>query len=206
MAVCQNRPMSGLRERKKARTRELIQREALRLFREQGYPATTVEQVAAAAEVATSTVFRYFPTKEDLVLMDHSPAFLETLAGAPAELGPVQAMRFTVRQIVTTQDPGQLAEGLERERMVLTVPELWAAGLSNVTGVIRSVEETFAERAGRVAGDPEIRNITGAILGVMLAAWFDWVRRPELDGMAEMDRALAHLESGLALSHPPRPD
>src|SRR5580704_2257713 len=65
----QARP-DGLRERKKARTRASIREHALRLFREQGYHATTVEKIAEAAEISPSTFFRYFPTKEDLVLQD----------------------------------------------------------------------------------------------------------------------------------------
>ncbi|MFC4949352.1 TetR/AcrR family transcriptional regulator [Pseudonocardia sp. GCM10023141] len=193
------RSVPGLRERKKARTRELIQREALRLFREQGYPATTVEQIAEAAEVAASTVFRYFPTKEDLVLLESSPVFLDALAAAPAELGPVPAVRHALHTVITTRTPQELSEGLERERLMVSVPDLWAAGLDNVMGAVRAIEALLTERAGRAPGDVEVRNVTGAIVGVIMAAWFEWVRRPELDGMAEVDRALAHLERGLPL-------
>ena len=60
----------SLRERKKAQTRAAIQTHALRLFREQGYDATTIEQIIEAADVSETTFFRYFPTKEDVVLQD----------------------------------------------------------------------------------------------------------------------------------------
>lgn len=190
----------SLRERKKAKTRALIQREALRLFREQGYAATTVEQIAEASEVAPSTVFRYFATKEDLVLVDQFPPFVEALAAVPYELDPVRAVRAAMAAIVAAQTPEGIAEGLEREMLMLTVPELWAASLENVKQVIRTLEELLATRAGRESGDPEIRNITGAIIGVIMAVWFDWVKNPAMDGPAELDRALAHLESGLGLT------
>ena len=77
-------PRLGLRERKKARTKAEIQRQALRLFHEQGYAETSVEQIAAAAEVSPSTFFRYYPTKDDVVLadfMDHRT--MELLVDAP---------------------------------------------------------------------------------------------------------------------------
>ena len=74
----------GLRERKKARTRFAIQQEALRLFREQGYGATTVEQIAEAAEVSPSTFFRYFQTKDALVLTDdYDPIMVERFRAQP---------------------------------------------------------------------------------------------------------------------------
>src|SRR5215472_5101695 len=85
---------SGLRERKKAKTRAAIQQQALRLFHEQGYAATTVEQIAAAVEVSPSTFFRYFPTKEDVVLYDDlDPLFFAAFEAQPPELTPIQAMR-----------------------------------------------------------------------------------------------------------------
>jgi AcrR family transcriptional regulator len=61
-------PPTGLGERKKIRTRQTVRREAFRLIEENGYAATTVEQIAEAAEVSPSTFFRYFPTKESVLL------------------------------------------------------------------------------------------------------------------------------------------
>src|SRR5207245_89584 len=90
----------GLRERKKARTRASIREHALRLFREQGYQHTTVEQIAEAAEVSPSTFFRYFPTKEDVVLQDDMDIrMLEALRRQPPGLAPLAAFRAAVRQV-----------------------------------------------------------------------------------------------------------
>ncbi|MEV4177319.1 TetR family transcriptional regulator [Nonomuraea sp. NPDC049709] len=189
----------GLRERKKAKTRASIQKEALRLFREQGYSATTVEQIAEAAEVAPSTVFRYFATKEELVMVDQFPPFVEALQEVPPEVGPVPAVRMAMRAVIEAQTPEERADSLERERLMLTVPELWAASLENITGVVRSLNERLAAREGRAPDDPEIRNVTGAIVGLIMGVWVDWVRDPGMDAPAELDRALLHLEAGLPL-------
>src|SRR5271167_1253240 len=97
---------AGLRERKKARTRASLREHALRLFREQGYHATTVEQIAAAAEVSPSTFFRYFPTKEDLVLQDDmDDRVLRALARQPPELAPLAAIRAAMREAWSSFTP-----------------------------------------------------------------------------------------------------
>src|SRR5690348_5485874 len=92
-------PAPGLRERKKAKTRAAIQRHALRLFREQGYEATTVNQIAEAAEISPSTFFRYFPTKEDVVLYDAvDPVAFAAFEAQPRELSPIEALRRTLHE------------------------------------------------------------------------------------------------------------
>ena len=88
-----DRPL-GLRERKKIKTRQAIRREAFRLIDENGYAATTVEQIADAADVSPSTFFRYFPSKESLLLADDlDPLILAAFDAQPPDLSPTQAIR-----------------------------------------------------------------------------------------------------------------
>lgn len=87
---------AGLRERKKQRTRETIQRAAIRLFAERGFQGTTVADIAAAAEVAPSTVFTYFPTKEDIIFASWEPfqsSFRERLENRPSGETAIDALR-----------------------------------------------------------------------------------------------------------------
>ena len=193
----------GLRERKKARTRAAIQEHALRLFREQGFQATTVEQIAAAAEVAPSTVFRYFETKEDLaVLVDHLPLrsrFTEVFAGQPDGLNPVQALRATVRAVFAEMSDDDRAARYERDLLWLVIPELWGANLGTLTEARRLLAELVAQRLGRPADDGGVRALTDAMVGVTLGVLMDCARAMDegVDPAAELDQALARIEGGL---------
>ncbi len=190
----------GLRERKKAKTRAAIQRHALRLFRERGYGATTVDQIAAAAEISPSTFFRYFPTKEATVLYDpFDPVLIAATLAQPAELSPIAALRATV-DIIREQVPGEEWER-ERQRQLLVFrePELRSAIMDQFAEGIDLLAGMVAERTGRAADDFEVRNWAGAVVGVIMAAFLGAAADPDADTLVVLDRAVAHLEAGLPL-------
>ncbi|HEY0448658.1 TetR family transcriptional regulator [Actinophytocola sp.] len=192
--------MSGLRELKKARTKVAIQEHAVRLFRAQGFAATTVEQVAEAAEVSPSTVFRYFPTKEDLVTTDLvDPVIFAAFEEQPAELSVIQAWRGALHGAFAKLTAAEVDTERGRGVLALSVPELWAASLGNVTQGLETMIELSARRVGREPSDPAVRHTVGALFGVLLVAAFDWVKNPELDILERIDAALERLETGLAL-------
>jgi len=195
----------GLRERKKARTRASIREHALRLFREQGYQATTVEQIAAAAEVSPSTFFRYFPTKEDVVLQDDMDTrMIEALEQQPPGLGPLGAVRAATRQVLASYTAADLAVLRETTRLTMIVPEVRARALDEFARTIEVVAEAVAKRAGRPADDLAVRTMAGAIVGVIMSITLPWEgwsddRQTIEDSFQRIDQGLALLEAGLPL-------
>jgi len=194
----------GLRERKKARTRASIREHALRLFREQGYQATTVEKIAEAAEVSPSTFFRYFPTKEDVVLQDDMDLrMIEALEQQPPELGPVAAVRAAAQQMFASYTAADMDIFRETTALTLTVPEIRARALDEFARTIGVVAEALAKRADRPADDLAVRTAAGAIIGVIMAITMPWEGWSEgaafEDSFGRIDEALALLEAGLPL-------
>ncbi|MHB8313674.1 MAG: TetR family transcriptional regulator, partial [Candidatus Dormibacteria bacterium] len=165
----------GLRERKKARTRTSIQQHAMRLFRDQGYQATTVEQIAAAAEVSPSTFFRYFAAKEDVVLRDdYDRLMLEAFRAQPSELSPIQAARAAIRQLHSVLEgltPEELALEQERAALQLSVPEIRARWLDEFVRAFREFAQVVADRVGSQPEALPVRTFVGALLGAMLAVY-----------------------------------
>ncbi|MFE7797579.1 TetR family transcriptional regulator [Nocardia sp. NPDC057440] len=190
------------RERKKALAQATLQREALRLFHEQGYAATTIDQIAAAAGVSRMTFFRYFPTKADVVL--HDIADLAVLDALPENLegiNPVRALRDAVRALTDSAAPADRAVSAEREYLLRTVPELRARVPAQMAAAIPLLAGGLAERLGRPAADLPTTTLAGAIIGVAIAAW-----TAAADDLSEgfmqrhrqlLDDCLALLENGM---------
>jgi len=199
---------AGLRERKKARTRAAIRQQALRLIREQGYAATTIEQIADAAEVSPATFFRYFPTKEDVVLQDDLDIITtEALDAQPPELSPIAAFRAASAATLASLSPEDLATLRDTAELTASVPEVRARAIDEFVRTINQIAEAIARRAGRNPDDFEVRNLAGAIIGVIMSVTTSyggstWTAEGLTDVtslFARIDRALAHLEQGLPL-------
>ncbi|WP_282776191.1 MULTISPECIES: TetR family transcriptional regulator [unclassified Nocardia] len=169
----------SLRERKKERTRRAIRVEAFRLFREQGYAATTVEQIAEAAEVSPSTFFRYFPSKEQLVLADDlDPILIAKYREQPRELPALEAIKRAMLEAVAALDPSQFAFERERADLVRSVPELRGALAREMDRNVDLIAGMVAERVGRDARDVEVRALAGALIGAAEAVLMDPDRDP----------------------------
>jgi AcrR family transcriptional regulator len=103
----------GLRELKRERTRRLISDKAFELFADHGFGRTTVEQIAAAAEVGPSTLYRYFPTKETLVLefvQDSLFGALDWFREQPADADLPDALQGLIDQVMDQMEsnPGRV--------------------------------------------------------------------------------------------------
>jgi len=198
-----NQPVPGLRERKKTRTRATIQTHALRLFAEQGYDATTVEQICDAAEVSESTFYRYFPGKPDVVLWDDlDPLFAQAIEAQPPEIAPLPAIRAAFRSVFGQLTPQQQTDQLQRITLSLAVPELRATMFDQFAQGIQLLADTLAERTGLPRDDLAIRTLAGAVVGAMMAVTFTIPDNPDTNIGALLDEALTHLEIRIAPDRP----
>ena len=193
-------PPAGLRERKKAKTRAAIREHAMRLFTAQGYAATTVDQIAEAADVSQSTFFRYFPTKEDTVVFDRlDPVLIDVFRAQPAELSPTDALRATLKDSMRTLTEEEWELESQRQQLVINAPELRARMLDQLYAGIDLLAALAAERVGRSADDFAVRAWAGAVVGVVMATYQVTGDAKMKDYFEIIDRAFAHLDAGLPL-------
>lgn len=190
----------GLRERKKLQTRAAIVEAALELFERKGFDATTVEDIAAAADVSPRTFFRYFESKQDVVMAktnekgDHLGALL---TARPPEEAPLEALRGTIVGVISEMvaaDDGSLRE----MRVMMGTPELRAMALDHFH---EHQDELAAALAGRMGLPPDAftpRLLAGVVSTALWALVDRWVTEgAEPDRMVPMiDEVFDMLASG----------
>jgi AcrR family transcriptional regulator len=185
----------GLRERKKARTHEAIIDAALDLFERKGYDSTTVEDIAAAADVSPRTFFRYFESKLDLVMARNAAKdelIGPLLAARPASEGPLEAMRQVMReQLVERIADASVARELQ---VVMTTPSLRNLAREHFYEEEAELAAAFAARLGTDDRDMTPHIIAGAVASAVWTVIDRWIAQG-----ADVDRLLPMIDEAFAL-------
>jgi AcrR family transcriptional regulator len=194
----------GLRERKKQRTRERIVEAAMSLFAERGYHATTIPDIAAAADVAPRTFFSYFPSKEAVVFHDLDRD-LEGLASALRDRLPGETAFDALRRwidAVFDRAMGNADEALLRKRLCRE-----DEGLANFqAGILARVHELLLEAVADDLGEPPDALRPQLVTAAAVAALSSLEpnvrekteqRRAKADALAVLDDAMLFLRGGL---------
>jgi AcrR family transcriptional regulator len=198
-AVPVGEEISGsLRDRKKGRTRRVIQAEALRLFAEQGFEATTVEQIAAAAEVAPRTFFRYFATKDEVVFWpEYQPMLASFVAARPADEPAVEAVTHALVDGLAAFSDQDRDRVLDRLKLAFGTPALYPRLWQQQARSAVGVAQVLAGRLGARPEDLEVRALAAAIAAALWVAVEEWQAH---DGHEElgflMDRAFRTVLAG----------
>ncbi|MFH8800211.1 TetR/AcrR family transcriptional regulator [Streptomyces sp. NPDC017936] len=199
-----DRPRLGLRERKKIKTREAIRTATYALVREQGYDATTIDQIAERAEVSPSTVFRYFPTKEDIVLTDeYDPVILEKLRARPTDEPWTDTIRFVMLDAARAGVEEDMEVARMRTHLLVQVPAVRSRMMESMSVTGRMFATAVAERTGLDPDGLEVRAYTMSMIGGLMETSMYWAEHGHQDDfIALLDRALHVLQHGLPRENP----
>lgn len=180
-----------------ARELEVI---ALRLFAEQGFDDTTVDQIAAAAGVSRRTFFRYYDSKAGVLWsqFDHEVAHLRaTLAGLPPELPVMDAVREAVIAVnhYRAEDVPELRT---RMGLIASSPDLAASAAVHYDAWERAIVDYVARRTRQPADSLYPLTVGRATLAACRAAYERWTTRADADLTVYLDAALRALAAGFA--------
>jgi AcrR family transcriptional regulator len=206
----------GLRERKKALTRQRLSDTATQMFLARGFDAVRVAEIAAACEVSEKTVYNYFPTKESLIL-DRWDSTAKALRAGLADTGvhPVDAVRriladelAALTSWLETRSDTAAAIGSARRfgKLIATTPALRAYHNDTMNELVMTTSGLLASRAGLAADDPEPQIAATALMGLWavhftaLRKYLDDARKPAAVNeavTADVDAAAELIRTGL---------
>jgi AcrR family transcriptional regulator len=193
---------TSLRERKRLAAMRRIQEIALDLFDRDGYVGVTIERIAAAADVSPSSVYRYFGTKEQIVLWDeYDPIWFSEVVEGLHDRPPIEAIRFAVNALLT----GSLLRDDERIRRriryVMTEPSIEAASTLQTHQTAEAFGTALSAGLGRAHGDLEVQLFSHAIIGAIVGAMHHWYESDFTTPLpVVLDRVFASFERGFGLT------
>jgi AcrR family transcriptional regulator len=195
---------TGLRERKKQRTREAIVDAALRLFDERGFDQTTIADIAEAADIAPRTFFGYFPSKEDVVFANF-PRLFDALSDRLRDRSDsetaIDALRAWIVSLLEEMDPADDRERC-RKRLIGDSEALAAHNRALMGRMEDLLVENIARDLGDRADDVRPRMIASAVIGALGALDVKGVEQSESaptkeEALAMVDEALTFLRGGM---------
>jgi AcrR family transcriptional regulator len=190
---------SALRDRRRTRTRLLIQGEALRLFNEKGYAQTTVEEIADASDISPRTFFRYFPTKEDVVIWDeYDPLAADLIEARPKDEPLAETLYAIIREATAglyRRDPEGL---LTRFRLLMTVPELRARFQELQSHGVEQLAPLLSRHRGGGTNELLQRVVGSSLVAAVTVALDLWQQSGGRDDLlALLDRAIHALADSM---------
>ncbi|HYK66481.1 MAG TPA: helix-turn-helix domain-containing protein [Streptosporangiaceae bacterium] len=195
----------GLRELKKARTRQAVQQTAMDLFAQQGYPGTTVEQIAAAAEISTATFYRYYRDKEDIVFGEDDSAVVEEVVAARPPDEPLAVTLGALFQRLAAAMEADKDAVLIRVALMHGVPGLQARRWATRQKAAELLARLLAPRTGRDPDDPQLRLAIAVALAAEAETVFYWARIGGTASLADLlAAALTTIEPVLRIRMPAR--
>lgn len=185
----------GMRDRTRRIVRTELTRVAQDLFVKNGYENTTVEQIASAAGMSRRTFFRYFASKEDLVIGKYDlleEQMVETLNARPLDEPLWDSLRRVLDIGVNYFSNTQRAEVMEQT--IRSSPALYARYLERFSRLQANLAETAQKRGGFAPGSPKPRAIVGAAFACLTAAQEIWHKSDKANNLAALfDEAMTSL-------------
>lgn len=165
----------GLRERKRTAAMLRIQTAALDMFEARGFDEVTIEEIAETSDVSPSSVYRYFGTKEAIVLWDEfDPALAEHAARAMAHEVPLVGLREEIEATLATLTPADEQRVVRRLRLAASHPALEQATVAHAHAAAMVIEQVLARQLGRPVADLEVQVFAHALTGGFLGMFHHW--------------------------------
>jgi AcrR family transcriptional regulator len=177
----------GLRERKRRQTRERLTRVAMALFLERGFEATTLDDIASAADISRRSFFHYFASKEDVVFAwqeESTAALIAAVAARPANESMLMAAENAISAMVRQLEPG---EAMAMAQLKRDNPALQARDQVKYEKLERALAEALGKRAGHKTERLQARLVAMIATGAMRIGGELWVA----EGAREKPEALA---------------